>query len=35
MKIGRTVPPHRGGNGKLTGGTPIMRIHQKDGVNTD
>ena len=33
MKIGRTVPPHRG-NGKLTGGIPIMRIHHKDGLNT-
>ena len=30
MKIGHKVPPH-GGNGKLTGGTPIMRIHHKDG----
>ena len=34
MKIGRKVPPH-GGNGKLTGGNPIMRIHHKDGLNTD
>ena len=34
MKIGRTVPPH-GGNGKLPGGIPILRIHHKDGVNTD
>ena len=34
MKIGHKVPPH-GGNGKLTGGTPIMRIHHKDGVSTD
>ena len=31
MKIGRTVPPH-GGNGKQTA---IMRLHHKDGVNTD
>ena len=34
MKIGRTVPPH-GGNGIQPGGIPIMRIHHKDGVNTD
>ena len=34
MKIGRTVPLH-GGNGKLPGGVPIMRIHHKDGVSTD
>ena len=34
MKIGHKVPP-LGGNGKLTGGTPIMRIHHKDGVSTD
>ena len=34
MKIGRTVPPH-GGNGKLPGGIPIMRLHHKDGLNTD
>ena len=34
MKFGHKVPPH-GGNGKLTGGTPIMRIHHKDGVSTD
>ena len=34
MKIGRKVPPH-GGNGKQTGGIPIMRLHHKDGVNTD
>ena len=34
MKIGRKVPPH-GGNGKLPGGIPIMRIHHKDGLNTD
>ena len=33
MKIGHKVPPH-GGNGKLTGGNPIMRIHHKDGVST-
>ena len=32
MKIGHKVPPH-GGNGKLTGGNPIMRIHHKDGVS--
>ena len=24
-----------GGNGKQTGGNPIMRIHHKDGVTTD
>ena len=34
MKIGRKVPPH-GGNGTQPGGIPIMRIHHKDGVNTD
>ena len=34
MKIGRTVPPH-GVNGKLPGGIPIMRLHHKDGLNTD
>ena len=34
MKIGRKVPPH-GGNGKLTRGIHIMRIHHKDGVSTD
>ena len=34
MKIGRKVPPH-GGSGKLPGGTPIMRIHPKDGVSSD
>ena len=34
MKIGRKVPPH-GGNGKLPGGIPIMRLHHKDGLNTD
>ena len=33
-KIGHKVPPH-GGNGKRTGGNPIMRIHHKDGVTTD
>ena len=34
MKIGRKVPPH-GGNGKQPGGNPIMRLHHKDGLNTD
>ena len=34
MKIGHKVPFH-GGNGKLTGGTPLMRIQNKDGVSTD
>ena len=34
MKIGHKVPPH-GGNGKLTGGNPTMRIHHRDGLNTD
>ena len=34
MKIGRTVPLH-GGNGKQPGGIPIMRLHHKDGANTD
>ena len=33
-KIGRTVPLH-GGNGKQPGGIPIMRLHHKDGLNTD
>ena len=33
-EIGHKVLPH-GGNGKLTGGKPIMRIHHKDGVSTD
>ena len=28
MKIGRKVPPH-GGNGKLPGGIPIVRLHHK------
>ena len=27
--------PAHGGNGKRTGGNPIMRIHHKDGVTTD
>ena len=34
MKIGRKVPS-RGGNGKLLGGIPLMRLHHKDGLNTD
>ena len=34
MKIGRKVPLH-GDNGKLPGGIPIMRLHHKDGLNTD
>ena len=34
MKIGHKVLPH-GGNGKLTGGIPIMSLHHKDGVSTD
>ena len=34
MKIGRKVLPH-GGDGKLSGGIPIMRLHHKDGLNTD
>ena len=34
LKSGRKVPP-RGGNGKRTGGNPILRIHHKDGVTTD
>ena len=33
MKIRHTVPPH-GGNGKLPGGIPVMRLHHKDGLNT-
>ena len=33
-EIGRKVPLH-GGNGKLPGGIPIMRLHHKDGLNTD
>ena len=34
MKIGRKVPPH-GGNGTPPGGIPIVRLHHKDGLNTD
>ena len=34
LEIGHKVPPH-GGNDKLPGGIPIMRIHHKDGVSTD
>ena len=34
IKIGRKVPP-RGGNGRLPGGIPPLRPHDKDGVNTD
>ena len=34
MKIGHKALPH-GGNGKLTGGTPRMRTHHKDGVSND
>ena len=34
MKIGRKVPPD-GGNGKQPGGIPIVRLHHKDGLNTD
>ena len=34
MQSGHKVPPH-GGNGKQTGGSPIMRSHHKDGVTTD
>ena len=34
MKIGRKVPPH-GGNGKLSGGILVMRLHHKDGLNTN
>ena len=34
MQSGHKVPP-RGGNGKQTGGNPIMRTHHKDGVTTD
>ena len=30
----KKVPPH-GGNGKLPGGITIMRLHHKDGLNTD
>ena len=33
-RLGHKIPPH-GGNGKRTGGSPIMRIHHKDGVTTD
>ena len=35
IKIGRKALPHRGGNGKIPGGIPIMRPHHKDGLNTD
>ena len=34
LKSGHKVPPP-GGNGKRTGGNPIMRTHHKDGVTTD
>ena len=34
VKIGHKVHPH-GGNGKQTGGSPILRIHHKDGVTID
>ena len=34
MQNGHKVPPH-GGNGEQTGGSPIVRIHHKDGVTTD
>ena len=34
MQSGHKVPP-LGGNGKQTGGSPIMRTHHKDGVTTD
>ena len=33
-KVVTKVPPH-GGNGKRTGGNPVMRIHHKDEVTTD
>ena len=35
MKIGRKVPPHRGGNGNLPGGIPLLRHHHDDGLDTD
>ena len=34
-KIGRKALPPRGGNGKLPGGITHLRLHHKDGVNTD
>ena len=34
MKSGHKVLSH-GGNGKQTGGSPTMRIHNKDGVTND
>ena len=34
MPIGRTITLH-GGNGTLLGGIPLMRLHHKDGLNTD
>ena len=34
-KIGRKVPPPRGGNGKLPGGIPHLRHHRDDGLDTD
>ena len=34
MKIGRKVPLH-GGNGKQIGGIHVMRLHHKDGLNTN
>ena len=35
MKIGRTIPPHRGGSGKIPGGIPHLRHHHDDGLDTD
>ena len=35
MQSGHKVPPLLLGNGKQTGGNPIMRIHHKDGVTID
>ena len=34
MQSGHKVR-HHGGSGKQTGGSPIMRIHKKDGMTTD
>ena len=35
MQNGHKVPPLLLGNGKQTGGSPIMSTHHKDGMTTD
>ena len=34
-KIGGKARPRLGGNGKIPGGTPHLRHHRDDGLNTD